>query len=336
MNYELHNMDCLEWMATQSEKSIPLIISSPPYNLKIKYGKYKDDKPRDGYLKWMGDISKAMKRILCDDGHIFLNVGSTNKDPWVYMDVAQVFRKDFVLQNDITWVKHIKINDQSHGIYKPIGGKRFISPTNEKIFHFTKNGEAPLDRLAVGHRNSTHSKYPELYTESRHTAEQRRSISKKLGYSTWQAFNINATSNERLVFEKEMADRKIEKPYNPDKKTCIGNTWYVPYNPVSKLAKEMGLSGLGNGNSARGGHPATFPEGLPDMCIRVSGVAKGSIVYDPFNGTGTTILAAVKNGMYGIGTDVDDNYLEFAKRRIDGSLDYILRNGSKRIGPTPS
>jgi site-specific DNA-methyltransferase (adenine-specific) len=73
---------------------------------------------------------------------------------------------------------------------------------------------------------------------------------------------------------------------------------------------------LGTRESGRGGHPATFPEQLPDMCIRFSGIAPGSRVYDPFNGTGTTVLAAIKNGMYGIGTDVDQSYLDFSEKRI--------------------
>ena len=53
------------------------------------------------------------------------------------------------------------------------------------------------------------------------------------------------------------------------------------------------------------------------MCIKFSGIAPGSRVYDPFNGTGTTVLAAIKNGMYGIGTDLDQEYLAFSRQRID-------------------
>ena len=43
-------------------------------------------------------------------------------------------------------------------------------------------------------------------------------------------------------------------------------------------------------------------------------------MYDPFNGTGTTVLAAIKNGMYGIGTDLDVEYLDFSKQRISQYL----------------
>jgi site-specific DNA-methyltransferase (adenine-specific) len=62
------------------------------------------------------------------------------------------------------------------------------------------------------------------------------------------------------------------------------------------------------------------------MCIQYSGVPKGSKIYDPFNGTGTTVLAAVKNGMYGIGTDIDSEYLSFSKQRIENALNPVVEN----------
>jgi site-specific DNA-methyltransferase (adenine-specific) len=318
--YELNHRDCIEWMNSQPEKSIETIITSPPYNLDIKYGKYQDDLPRESYLKWMRDVAVAMKRVLKDDGQIFLNVGYSNTDPWVAMDVAQVFRQEFVLQNNFTWVKHILLNDQSYGIYKPISSDRYASATTESIFHFTKEGNVKVDRLAIGHRNTTHEKYPELYSESRHIAEHRRKAAKKLGFKTWIAFQAAATDELWAEFNQLMADLEAKKPWDPDRKKCIGNAWYIQYTPVSKLAKEAGEEELGTRESGRGGHPATFPEQLPDMCIKFSGIPKGSRVYDPFIGTGTTILAAVKNGMYGIGTDIDTDYLEFCQRRLENTL----------------
>ena len=68
--------------------------------------------------------------------------------------------------------------------------------------------------------------------------------------------------------------------------------------------------------NSRGQHPATFPPALPEKCIKVSGIKKGSIVYDPFVGTGTTVLAATILGMKGVGNDVDNDYLDFARNRI--------------------
>jgi len=320
MDYRIIDQDCIDYMNFQPEGSIECIITSPPYNLDIKYGKYQDDLPRESYLKWLHDVAVAMKRVLTDDGQVFLNVGYSNLDPWVAMDVAQVFRQVFVLQNNFTWVKHMLLKDQAHGIYKPISSDRFASPTTESIFHFTKTGSVKVDRLAIGHRNTTHERYPELYKESRHIATQRRKVVKKMGYPTWldfQSKNPDKESAEWTKFNDLMVEQEKKKPWNPDRKKCIGNAWYITYTPVSKLAKEAGAIELGTRDSGRGGHPATFPETLPEMCIKFSGIKKGSTVYDPFIGTGTTVIAAVKLGMVGVGTDIDSDYLDFATKRIE-------------------
>ena len=59
----------------------------------------------------------------------------------------------FVLQNNIVWVKNISLSDRaedSYGQFKPINSKRYLNQTHEFIFHLTKAGETPIDRLAVG------------------------------------------------------------------------------------------------------------------------------------------------------------------------------------------
>jgi len=320
MSYELHHSDCITWMNDQEEKSIDCVITSPPYNLDIKYGKYQDDLPRESYLKWLHDIAVAMKRVLKDDGQLFLNVGYSNVDPWVAMDVAQVFRQTFILQNNFTWVKHIAVNDQGYGQYKPIASDRFSSATTESIFHFTKTGDVKIDRLSIGQRNKAEGyKYPELYSENRHVATQRRKASRRLGFTNWTVLKEKGSPEQLKEFDTILDELLAKNPYDPDKKKCIGNAWFIPYTPTSKLAKEAGAEGdTGSREGSRGGHPATFPEGLPTQCIKYSGISTGAKVYDPFIGTGTTIVAAIKLGMKGIGTDIDQSYLDFAKNRIDG------------------
>jgi site-specific DNA-methyltransferase (adenine-specific) len=336
MNYELHRQDCIQWMNAQEEKSIPCIITSPPYNLDIKYGTYQDDLPRDGYLKWLRDVAVAMKQVLTDDGHLFLNVGYSNIDPWVAMDVAQVFRQEFVLQNNFTWIKHVAVNDQGHGQYKPISSDRFASATTESIFHFTKAGNVKCDRLAIGQRNKSEGyKYPELYSESRHIATQRRKASRQLKFDNWLNLKQNGTKEQLEKYETILAELLQKNPYDADKKKCIGNAWFIPYTPTSKLAKEVGTKNdTGTREGSRGGHPATFPAQLPEMCIKFSGIATGSRVYDPFNGTGTTILSALKNGMYGIGTDLDQEYLDFSRQRIEHYLSPVATEKSKKSKST--
>ena len=149
-NQTFYNDDCLKVMAGFEEKTIDVITTSPPYNIKKDYGAYKDDLPWDEYLVWIKTLSEEFFRILKDDGSLFLNIGSTNKRPEMSMEVCFEVMKSFKLQNHITWVKSITVNNNSYGHFKPINSQRFLNNTNENIFQFTKTGENAIDRLAIG------------------------------------------------------------------------------------------------------------------------------------------------------------------------------------------
>lgn len=142
--------DCLEGMKELDDNSVDAIVTSPPYNLNIKYGKYQDQKPRQEYLDWLSKIFNEGKRVLKDSGHMFINMGYSNVDPWIGMEVGLTLRNDWILQNHINWVKSIHVNDKTTGHFKPINSKRFLCPTWEHLFHFTKTGEVEVDRLSVG------------------------------------------------------------------------------------------------------------------------------------------------------------------------------------------
>lgn len=68
-------------------------------------------------------------------------------------------------------------------------------------------------------------------------------------------------------------------------------------------------------SAKRIGHPAPFPEELPYRCIQLYSF-KGDVVLDPFVGSGTTCVAALKTGRHFIGIDIEEKYVEIAKRRI--------------------
>jgi site-specific DNA-methyltransferase (adenine-specific) len=64
-------------------------------------------------------------------------------------------KKLFVLQNTFHWIKSISIETKegkqiSAGHFKPIQSRRFVNDCHEYVFHLTKTGSTPLDRLAVG------------------------------------------------------------------------------------------------------------------------------------------------------------------------------------------
>jgi len=63
------------------------------------------------------------------------------------------------------------------------------------------------------------------------------------------------------------------------------------------------------------GHPAPFPEELPNRLIKLYSF-KGDVVLDPFVGSGTTSLAAIKNGRKYIGYDTNQKYIQLADKRV--------------------
>ncbi len=149
--------DCVDVLGTLPPSSLSALVTSPPYNLGIRYRTYADTLPRDRYLEWTAVWIEAARRALQDEGSLFLNVGAKPTDPWTAMDVAQAARPYLALQNTIHWVKSIANDrgaangsDLAVGHYKPINSERFVNDCHEFIFHFTPTGRTPLDRTAIG------------------------------------------------------------------------------------------------------------------------------------------------------------------------------------------
>ncbi len=259
--------DCIEGMGELRPRSVDVVVTSPPYNIGVRYSKYRDSLPREEYLAWVGKVGESVRRVLKDNGSFFLNIGSIPTDPWTPLDVAQQLRNTFILQNMIHWVKSIAIpkrdvgkypniiDDVAVGHYKPIGGNRFLNEAHEFIFHLTKNGKVPLDRLGIG--------VP--YQD-------------KSNVGRWK---------------KATGDRR-----------CRGNTWFIPYQTIRDSETQRP-------------HPTTFPDRLPEMCIRLHGLSRTRMVLDPFIGLGSTALASLRLGVSCVGFDIDPRYLAEARNRLE-------------------
>ena len=290
------NEDCRSWMQLQRKGSVRCVVTSPPYNLGVAYESYEDRRPREDYLAWLAGVFQDIRCVLHDDGHFFLNVGYSNTDPWLDFDVAAVARKYFVLQNRITWVKSISIGEETHGHFKPVNSPRFVNPTNELVFHFTKTGDMRVDRRAIGVPYKWKSN---LNKRSR----VRGRLAKAFGFKGWRDFDAHAAETDRSRLDAALADR-LGRIGDIQDLRCRGNTWFVPYDTIRDRELD------------RGSHPATFPVGLPEMCIRFSGTSRRSLVYDPFVGSGTTMIAARVLGMRGVGTEIDTGYVAYATARL--------------------
>ena len=146
--------DCRDVFTSLPPASLDAIVTSPPYNLGIRYRSYDDTMPRERYLEWTGDWVSRAKRALGPAGSLFLNVGAKPTDPWTALDVAQAVREHLRLQNTIHWIKSIAIDRENLAVghYKPINSRRFVHDCHEFVFHFTPGGDTALDRTAIGVR----------------------------------------------------------------------------------------------------------------------------------------------------------------------------------------
>ena len=260
--------DCVEGMRRLIKPgSVDVVVTSPPYNIGVRYGTYQDDLPREKYLEWIEEVGREISRVLAPNGSFFLNVGNKPSDPWIAFDVVSRLRGLFALQNTIHWIKAISVSkvdaglkaglagDLSVGHYKPINSRRYLNDAHEFVFHLTHQGDAALDRLAVG-----------------------------------------------VPYQDKSNIARWDKTGGRDLR-CRGNTWFVPYETIQRRDKERP-------------HPATFPVKLAEMCLKVAGAKKGTVVLDPFLGLGSTAVASARLGADCIGFEVDRQYLEHAAERL--------------------
>lgn len=153
--FDLRHGDCLAGMAALPAESVDLVVTSPPYNLDIAYASYTDDAPRGEFLDWCYAWASELRRVLKPDGAFFLNVGAAPANPLLPHELVLKLQPLFRLQNTIHWIKSITVQPRrapelSVGHFKPINSKRYLTDCHEYVFHLTKTGSVPIDRLAVG------------------------------------------------------------------------------------------------------------------------------------------------------------------------------------------
>lgn len=159
----LHLEDCRTGLRTRlAPGSVDAVVTSPPYNLGVDYDGYDDRRPRADYLSFLGEVTRAVEGALSERGSFFLNLAGAPKDPWLPWDAARVVHERFELQNVVHWIKSVAIGkahagkgaglarDLAVGHYKPVHSDRFLHGAHEYVFHFSRRGDVPLDRLAIG------------------------------------------------------------------------------------------------------------------------------------------------------------------------------------------
>ncbi len=137
------------------------------------------------------------------------------------------------------------------------------------------------------------------------------SASPSTAWGSWQSA-ANPTLRDIheyiLVFSKGDYKRERKKEELETKKNTISKEQFIEW---TKSIWTM------NAESARRiGHPAPFPEELPNRLIQLYSFTN-DIIIDPFIGSGTTGVAALKTDRFYIGYDTNEEYIKLAEKRLE-------------------
>lgn len=233
----IFNHTCEE-MSEIPDKSVSLMVTSPPYNIGISYGnkweggklveskgkKYADKKEEEEYRKMLSRVIEETKRVLKDDGQIWFNIKNRCSDgvvtpPFWIMD----FFQDMFLKNIIIW------NFDWGGSTN----KRFCS-RYEYVFWFTKK----KDNYTF---NLEDVKIPALnYRPDRYKSQLKNPT------DVWKISLVSGNSPERTEhpaqYPEELIERIIKVGTNP------GDLVLDPFmgsGTTAAVAKKLGRKYVG-------------------------------------------------------------------------------------------
>jgi len=131
IQYKINNQDCIEGMKELKEKSIDLVVTSPPYNIGIDYNEYKDQKEWNEYESFIKEIFMSIHRILKDNSIFAINVGNQRNSGLPHFIYFWLKECNFKIIKEIFWYK---------GLYYIQGETIFVcSKTGKFNNYYTKN-----------------------------------------------------------------------------------------------------------------------------------------------------------------------------------------------------
>ena len=306
------NRDCLLALRDLPDESVNCCVTSPPYYALRDYGMDaqigREDSPEE-YIRRLVLVFREVRRVLTNDGTLWLNIADTycgtgNKGG--YLDpknpkgrngqsVSLARRASECKQKDmigIPWLLAFAL--RADGWYlrsdiiwckanpMPESCKDRPSRCYEHVFLLTKSKKYYYDALAIAEpiAEGTAARYKGGRSASSKYAEEIPGQGK--------VQKLNAARAAGTITDADISPVRNAR-----------DVWHINTVPY------------------KGGHFAAYPPKLAERCI-LAGCPRGGIVLDPFFGSGTTGLAAVKNDRRYIGIELNAEYCELAKERIGG------------------
>jgi DNA modification methylase len=294
---KVHAKDCLKFLKKLPEQSINFCMTSPPYWRLRDYGipdQIGQEKTPEEYIRTLVCIFSEVKRVLKDTGSFYLNLGDTYLGPgncsgrlWRnYKQLALIpFRTaialqadGWILRNDICWFKPNCL---------PSSVKDRLTCRWEHLFHFVKQRKYyyNLDAIREPLKASTIKRIRNRVKLHERTGRPFTAKSK------YFAADHSQLGSNGFLSGKSLGGFLNLKGGNP------GDFWAISVKPLSMS------------------HFAVYPE---ELCIKPikSSCPPGGIVFDPFAGSGTTLVAARKLGRRFVGCDLNHDYVRIARKRL--------------------
>ena len=337
--YELHLGDCESVMAGMKAGSVNCVVTSPPYWQQREYDVDHDfaqfvvgnEPDPESYVERIRQIFHAVKRVLADDGSLWLNLGDkyVNKDlvglPW--MAALALKRDGWILRNDIIWNK-MKGTQSS---------KDRLRDTHEYLFHFVKSRSYWYDRDAILQVPNSKPRYVKGQLVSAtgvSGVRYRKAITESVELTRVEKAQalkeLDGTLGEMEageIVDFRMTIRGVQRIYHSNKSAVSGRAkelanrgFYIVKMKASGHAPSTVWNIPSEGTQRRDDHCAVFPTDLIAVPIRAT-CPVGGTVLDPFMGTGSTIIAAVDLGRRGVGIDISEDYISTTRERLDSRYD---------------
>ena len=307
--------DCLSILPTLPAESVDCVVTSPPYWQLRDYGVSGQlglEATPDEHVVNMAKVFNEVKRVLKKTGTCFVNYGdsyATGKKWGKTKDLCLIPQRFAIAMQNAGWFVRSEIIWAKPN---PMPESVTDRPANahEKIFLFTKASTYFYD-AGVVRQKLAGSSVQRLSQDIEHQTGSSRANggNKKNG-------NMKAVSGKYRV--------KRQRGQVPGNRVQAG---------LARLDQMSKAEQCANGRNLRdyepapmpvwniatvpftGEHFATFPPELAERCI-LAGCPKNGVVMDPFAGSGTTGLVALRHSRKAVLIEINENFMDMALRRI--------------------
>jgi DNA modification methylase len=323
--------DCLEGLRTLPDASVHCCVTSPPYWGLRDYGHDGQiglESTPEAYVSRMVKVFREVRRVLRDDGTLWLNLGDTYGSGKQLKGIP--WRVAFALQADGWWLRQDIIWHKPNPMPESVTDR--CTKAHEYVFLLTKSARYFYDAEAVkepGRDWGTRDRKPGIAFVDGTPGRSKQSGGKNCDFSggrnrrsVWTITTKPYSGAHFAVMPPDLVEPCILAGCPEQCCPVCGTGWErvtqrvrSPTRP-GKATKVTGAS-LVDGNRDPQRHiTAVSTLGWAPACD--CGVAETTtgIVLDPFAGSGTTLAVAAELGRNAIGCELNADYIALAERRI--------------------